>query len=370
MRTLILSCNTGGGHNSCARAIQEAYNAHDERCDVTETLRFVSRSFSHVIEKGHVFVYRHIPRVFSTGYEYSEKHPALFHEKSGFYHLLGHGAKHLHEYILSGGYDTVISVHALSALMLNAVLERYSPDIRTAFVATDYTCSPSTGDSRLDRYFIPSADLVSEFTTGFITPERIVVSGIPVRHMFDIATPTDIARREFGVQPQHRHIVVMCGSMGCGHIDTVGEMLAEALPDNMELSVVCGTNRHRYTELSERFVERKNVHILGFVKNMSLLMDSADLCVTKPGGLSVSEAAAKHLPLVLMNAVAGCETHNLDYFVSRGAAVTADTPHALTELCLSLLADGDKLSAMSDAMSRAVPEHAAETVFRTMCGEK
>ena len=43
MRTLILSCNTGEGHNSCAKAIQETYAAHDETCDIVDALQFISK---------------------------------------------------------------------------------------------------------------------------------------------------------------------------------------------------------------------------------------------------------------------------------------------------------------------------------------
>lgn len=62
---------------------------------------------------------------------------------------------------------------------------------------------------------------------------------------------------------------------------------------------------------------------------MSLLMDSADLYLTKPGGLSISEASAKKLPMVFLNAVAGCESYNLHFFLERGVAQTADSPHIL-----------------------------------------
>ncbi|MFR7461994.1 MAG: hypothetical protein ACLUW8_14630 [Subdoligranulum sp.] len=43
-------------------------------------------------------------------------------------------------------------------------------------------------------------------------------------------------------------------------------------------------------------------------------MQASDLFLTKPGGLSTSEAMAAELPMVLIDAVAGCETHNLNFF--------------------------------------------------------
>ena len=59
----ILSCNTGEGHNSCAKAIQETYAAHDETCDIVDALQFISKRETGVRTKswtmpiGRVFVY-------------------------------------------------------------------------------------------------------------------------------------------------------------------------------------------------------------------------------------------------------------------------------------------------------------------------
>ena len=57
MRTLILSCNTGEGHNSCAKAIQETYAAHGETCDIVDALQFISKRASQFISDWHSRIY-------------------------------------------------------------------------------------------------------------------------------------------------------------------------------------------------------------------------------------------------------------------------------------------------------------------------
>lgn len=91
-------------------------------------------------------------------------------------------------------------------------------------------------------------------------------------------------------------------------------------------------------------------------------MDSADLYMTKPGGISTTEAASKRLPMVLVNAVAGCETYNMRYFIHLGAAATADTPEELAGLALALLTDPAELRRMSDAYRSPAPAPAAEVI--------
>ena len=93
-----------------------------------------------------------------------------------------------------------------------------------------------------------------------------------------------------------------------------------------------------------------------------MMMDSADLYLTKPGGISTSEAARKKLPMVFVNAVAGCETYNLRFFVEQGAAATADTPEELAELTLSLLLDSEKLNKMSASFRSADTRSPAEVI--------
>lgn len=53
MQTLILSCNTGAGHNSCAQAVQEAYHSRGEICNITDSLQFISEKASTFISNWH-----------------------------------------------------------------------------------------------------------------------------------------------------------------------------------------------------------------------------------------------------------------------------------------------------------------------------
>ena len=121
---------------------------------------------------------------------------------------------------------------------------------------------------------------------------------------------------------------MMCGSMGCGPMEEIISYLCPYLTTEQELSVVCGTNDDLRKKLQKRTEKYSQVHVLGTVNNVPQLMQASDLFLTKPGGLSTSEAMAAELPMVLIDAVAGCETHNLNFFLRNGMAVTANTPKA------------------------------------------
>lgn len=364
MKALILTCNTGEGHNSTAAAVQDVLDAHGTPCDRADTLAFLSPFVSRVVCHAHARIYRYIPKAFSAGYRAAEEKPQAFERKSLLYWLLTRGAKKLHRHVVEGGYDTIICTHAFSAVLATGLLEKFPEcKVYTAFVATDYTCSPSVKESRLDVYFIPDEAIRADFVSKGIPTERIVPAGLPVRAPFLSSLPREQAAAECGLDPARKHLLMMCGSMGCGPLEKLTALLSDQLPENVDLTVICGTNKQLERKLGRRFADKPRVYIHGFVSGISHLMDCSDLYLTKPGGISVTEATAKTLPMVLVNAVAGCEQYNLQYCLDYGMAQTAETPEELCALCISLLQDETALAQMRACIVEHAHNDAAERIY-------
>ena len=205
MRTLILSCNTGAGHNSCARAIQEVYQSRGETCDVIDALLFISKRASKFISNWHTRIYLHAPKFFSAGYEKAEEKDDLFREGTPVYKYITSGADRMYDYIVNNGYDNVICTHVFPALALTEVLRRHPGlSITTSHVSTDYTCSPCTADSRLDWYFMPSGLLKDEFVRCGIPEDKLIASGMPVRKAFYQASDKAQAKKRSESPPPRR----------------------------------------------------------------------------------------------------------------------------------------------------------------------
>lgn len=352
MRILILSCSIGGGHDACARAVSDEMTERGNECVTRDALRFVFRGLPAVFSRSHVWVYRHTPALFGKVYRFGETHPASFRQGTLFRRLFRRGTKKLGVYLREGGFDTVICTHVFPAMMVSDALRAFPDGVKkpqTCFIATDYTGSPGLAESDLDRYFIPDRALEHFFTVGEITPDRMYPSGIPVRRAFYRHTPTETAKERAGLPRDCRHMVMMCGSMGCGPMYGLTVRLSGELRENELLTVVCGTNKQLYRRLQAKCGNNPRVRILSYVKDVAALLDSADLYLTKPGGISVTEAAEKHLPMILIDTVAGCEDYNLQFFVGLGAAKQAGNERQTCELCLSTLRSDDTLREMSGA---------------------
>ena len=366
MAVLILTCSTGQGHNSCASAIKEYYDRQGESCVIEDALGFISPIVSNLICKGHVAMYRHLHGLFQVGYHYSEKHSAMFEPGSGIYKLLTLGTDKIKDFITKGNYDQVICTHVFASLMMTQLQKDCHLPIRTCLVATDYTCNPGTRESSVDLHFIPDTPLSVFYECPSITDEQIISSGIPVRQMFYHKTSAKEAKLAFGISPSHIHLLMMCGSMGCGPMEKLAKKLSKAMTSSMDLTIVCGTNKSLYKELAKKYRGQDNIHILSYVKNMSMLMDSADLYLTKPGGISVTEAAVKNLPMVFIDAVAGCEEYNKIYFIKKHAAKTGKSVNEITDICIDLMSKPRKLEKMRKNLQPVAQVNAAQVIYSQM----
>lgn len=366
MRTLILSCSTGGGHNSCAAAIKEIYDENEVYCTIKDVLGFITEGTPEFFSRWHSNIYRYMPWLFSFGYGYCERHEWVFDDGSLVRRYFSRAVKKLYRFIRRERIDSVICTHIFAAFIVTDMKKRYGIRLKTAFVATDYACHPGTGKAELDHWFIPHHKLTDEFADNEVPETRIISTGIPVSQSFYRNIPKSTAAKRMGVSPKRRHLVISCGSMGCGPIKKILQLLTQYEQDVFDISVVCGTNRKLYNRLKEGYREAHNIHILGYVKNMPLLLDSADLLLAKPGGITTTEAFVKRLPMVFINAVAGCEEYNRRWFESMGAAVSADDAAQAAELCVALMTDKDRLHKMKNSISQQPRHNAAEIIYHYM----
>jgi processive 1,2-diacylglycerol beta-glucosyltransferase len=92
-------------------------------------------------------------------------------------------------------------------------------------------------------------------------------------------------------------------------------------------------------------------------------MACADLSVTKPGGLTVSECLAVGLPMILIAPIPGQEERNADYLMEHGVAMKADDAVALEYKIGRLLKNPAKLTLLRNNMRGLGRPQAARTVL-------
>ena len=361
MRFLILSGSTGGGHNSAAMAIKDYFEQVGAQCHIKDALNFCSESKAYIINNGHVFIYKRAPKLFGACYRFLEKRPVDEDSKSLMYEFITFGAKGLYKYLKEEKYDAIICTHVFAGMVATAVKKKFGLDLKIYFVATDYTCSPGTYEIDADKFFIPHKLLCDEYEGFSIKKEKLVPSGIPVRLEFYKKEEKEKAIKILGLPKDKEIILLMGGSMGAGPLIKLASLICEKIPENAHLVAICGNNKKLMKELKN--IPYSNKTILGYTGRMPLYMDTASIILSKAGGLSSTEALTKHLPLILIDAVPGCETRNRDFLTSRGFAKTADGIENLTSILCDYLENPETIEKTETILEREFSTISAKIIY-------
>lgn len=363
MRVLILTCNTGGGHNAVAAALAESFRRLGVSSDTADGLSFISQKASRFVSKWHTRFYRRYPKLYKAGYMSAENDAESNDRDNPVYRYMARGARRLDRAIQDGGYDAVVCVHVIPAMMMTELRRQHETGPVFCFVATDYTCSPTVGGCTPDICVIPHEELAEEFVSCGIARETLLAAGIPVRAVFRERGDRAAARSELALPPEGRHIVLMSGSIGCGPMADIAAELEKRMERGDFASVLCGSNRQMLCALRRRGFRR--VEAVGFTNRVHRYMDSADVLVSKPGGISITEAGTRGTPLLLADMVGGCETRNQEFFHARGWAETCQ-PEDMADAALALLDRPERRQALVAQQHRDFDGLAADRVAQAV----
>ena len=364
MKVLILTCSTGGGHNTAAAAIGAYFEKMGVENDIVNALDFLPKMRAELISRGHELAYKYAPKLYGVGYRKEEKRP-----QTRFFEQNAKGAEDLCRLLFSGSYDAVISVHIFAAMMMTELRVNREIMIPSFFVATDYTCSPGVAELDADVFFIPHEKLRNEFVQQGVLANKIVASGIPVKEEFYSKTDKKTARRALGMSEEGRVLMLCCGSMGCGPIRSIALRISELLGDDDSLIIVCGSNRQLVKDLEFLTGDDIRIKICGFTDKMSIYMDAADLIITKAGGLSTTEAVAKRLPILYIDAVPGCESRNIEFMTQNAYALEAETASGVADLVGTCMSGAVDMMEMVRRRESEFPFEAAKTIYERVLEE-
>ena len=244
--------------------------------------------------------------------------------------------------------DFIIYTHVFAAQLVHEIKKKGRCRAELLGICTDYTIHPYWETlTTMDHFITASESLTYRAVKKGIRREIIHPFGIPVHPKFYRRVSREEARRRLGYDQDSRVILLMGGGLGYGMVDgQAGRILS--VREKLELAVVCGNNgrqRSEFEKIRDKMPFAK-IHVYGFVDNVNDMMDAADLLVSKPGGLTVTEALLKGLPMVVINPIAGHEERNLEFLLNQGACVRADKNFPLDEAVAMLLSDRQRVEDM------------------------
>ena len=369
MKVLILSTGTGEGHNSAGKAVLEQFQKRGIPCEMADALDFASEKAAYYGKKVYVWSTVKATGVFSGAYKAGKAISSAKH-KSPVYYANALYAQSLYEYIADNGYDTIVMPHLFPAEAVTYMMKKYRPPVKTYFIATDYACIPFTEETETDYYFIPHEDLKEEFHRRGIPMEKLIPLGIPVSERFCSMRTKEEARKSIGAVQDGKCILVMTGSMGYGHVESLVEHIVRRMDARTRIFIMGGSNEKLKGKLREIYAEDHRVEVLDFTHRAQDYLAASDLLFTKPGGLTSTEAAVAGIPLAHTNPIPGCEERNVAFFTSRGMSISDKNEERIAQKGLELMADTDGINRMLASQAGNVNRNAARDICQFIIERK
>ena len=350
MRVLILTASYGSGHNEAARSLAAGFLARGAVVTVVDHFReLVHPVFERASRRLYTALLRRTPLVWGAAYALGDWLPSDSPLAFGMTRL---GTRRLGALLDTHAPDAVVSVHATpaAAMATLAAEGRRLPPHTT--VVTDFVAHSQWIARGLDRYCVAADEVGHEFIARGIPRERVVVTGVPLRPEFAAALDPAAARRRLGIGAGMPVVLAMAGSQGgVGRLPDVARALGR-LPRPVQGLVVAG----RDAALADRLrhlTAGTRTRVLGYVEDVRVLMAAADLLVTKAGGMTLAEAMAAELPMLLYGSLPGQERRNERFASRAGVALAARSPRELGRLLQRALAEPELLEDLRERIRRA-----------------
>ena len=364
-RVLIMSASTGGGHNRAARAIKEelesrTINNMPIKCEIVDSLKLVNNTMDKVISRGYEKSAIYTPKAYGSVYRLSETNLASRNEFKGnpLTSLIERKFKHL---LNDYKPDLIIGTHpfpmiALSTLKkhsnLNTLnlgesfIKNSKVDVPPMIsVLTDYTTHSTWIQNEIDYYIVGHEYVKELLVYEGVNGEKVKSFGIPVEKSFLDHRDKETVLTELGLSPDKLTVLLMGGSFGAGNIkETLEDLLT--IDRDFQILVVTGRNEHLKDKLSKMLdstIQDKNICLLGYTDKMNDILASIDVLISKPGGLTTTEALLNDVPMIVPYFIPGQEEENLDFLTNCGAALRTTKKYSLPVLLKVLIDDPSRL---------------------------
>jgi processive 1,2-diacylglycerol beta-glucosyltransferase len=253
----------------------------------------------------------------------------------------------LREKLIAKGCNAVIATHVLPCLIATKLKEEI-PTLKVFGVVTDFGLHLSWPTENVDGYFVADEELKQTFIYRKMDPGIVHVTGIPIDPRF--SQPAE----NISGSDAPPHILLIAGSVRSSAYAGLRQYyfdLIESLNDidsKFQLTVVCGNQNKLRKDLTSKYEGkvRYNLKIRGFVNNIYRLMISHDIIITKPGGLTIAEALASGMCIIIYRPGPGQETANADFLARNGLAFRGETPVETALVVKSCLENHDLIETM------------------------
>jgi UDP-N-acetylglucosamine:LPS N-acetylglucosamine transferase len=347
-KLLILTANTGGGHVSLAEALRDLLA---DACDAE-----IVDPYPAIVRLHYRLVSRHAPAIWAAEYALSDTpRSALAAHKLAAIAL----NRRLAALLRRGDYDLVLSTFPFLSYEAVRAIRSLARPIPFVMLPSDPDRLHATWltERGAAATFAPTRETYAQMLAAGFAPERLHLTGWPVRRQFcDAARESRAATlARLGLDPHCFTLFVQGGGEGSAGFARSVEIALAAAPDRIQIILATGTNRG----LAERFSGAARVRAIPFTRTIAPLMAAADVVLGKAGPNALFEAVMLGKPFVATTYIPGQERANLAFIQSHGLGWVALDAPAQRQLLAALAANPGLLRSMEASVRRYCEWNAA-----------
>ncbi|WP_143317449.1 glycosyltransferase [Clostridium sp. HBUAS56017] len=338
-KVLILTTSTGQGHNQAANSLIEALTDAGFECVKHDFLASDNKFINKIVVWSYEFFAAKIPHIYGFFYKLTDN-KYINNLSSIFFSSV---RWKISKFIENEKPDLIIGTHPFTVNIITK-LKVKGMSIPFIAVVTDFKAHYTYISPLVDAYVTGSKNTKDFLISVGIKPEIIYPIGIPIKESFfekDINIPSIKDDEYFS-------LLLMSGSMG---LTSISYVLDELLKNEhkLRITVVCGNNENLRKSLlkkCENGYPNKKIHIFGFSNDIASFMEYSDIIISKPGGLTVTEAIIKNLPLIIPFVIPGQEKDNADFLASNGYAYYVHDIKSINSIVDKIIENPELLSEM------------------------
>lgn len=366
MRVLILSISAGGGHEHAAEAIKDYINLEDPNSEVRviDAFKYINPIIDKVVIGSYLKTIKVTPSLYGKLYTHSEGEYTIVNTiGSKFIEIMTHKLLPLVEEF---NPDILVGIHSFSTEMISVMKTKYQVYIPSVSIITDYYPHTTWLHPNIDAYVVSSSDMIEDMVAKGMPRDIIYNLGIPVKPDFIKKYDRESTLKELSLSKDKTTILVMGGSLGIGKISYIYKELIK-VKSEIQIIVITGSNKKLYSELIKlKESSPKETRIIGYTDKVNKYMQISDLLLTKPGGLTITEALICQVPLALFSPIPGQEERNAQFLLKHNLAVNLSDIESCKETIESLLSSDEKLRLIRENCINFSKPHSANDIFKLM----
>ena len=362
MNILILSASTGGGHMRASKAI-EGYMTQqnkDINVKIVDSLLYISPILNKTITSGYVYLATKTPKLYGKLYDLTNKEHRLANFVTRLNNIF---ANKLLPLIDDFRPDVIITTHPFPTEMVSRLKSKGEINIPLICIMTDYAPHKAWINKKVDAYIVANDDMVGKMINEGVDVNTIYQYGIPIDEVFFEEKEKQLVLEELGFDKSLQTILMMAGSFGVTNVFDVYENIIDIDLD-FQIILVTGRNQKLYNHFEKVIDDSpKKTKLIYFTDEINKYMQASDIIITKPGGLTVTEALACNIPMAVFDAIPGQEEENAEFLLKHNMAVRIKDGDSCRNSIVELLKDEGKLENMKEACKSFDKNDSTKNIF-------